>query len=359
MAKIASKIKNSIQHRLPIWQSMLSRAEGTSIDEMLDACAEYIDDSEDPKGILRRDLTTIRSLIDKVEGVELMEEKVGRGKRFWLKGDVDLLRLRQEQFYGSEQVTLTGMLTQMQGVLPEGVLQEATSSIRKLEKEQAAYSKPIVAYETNVGLHQDMQFFYPIYKAIHDKQALRIVRHPQYDESQQEEIILYPEFLRQYNTLWHAFGVATTMDGVMLTEPCERIPLHVISEVTPLSAKKYPFIASGIEDYLEDYFSEIIGVDNIATVPVLDIRFAAKNTVVPRLMNNPLHESMTQLKGEPCPLPGYQIFRMQVKYNMELLRKLQQMGSTIIILSPEKLRKKIRKELDRTQKMYEMIDAKT
>lgn len=354
------KIKNSIQHRLPIWQAMLMRPDGTSIEEMLEACARFIDNSEDPKGILRRDLTTIRSLLEEVEGVQLVERKSGRSKRFWLQGCADLLRLRQERFYGSEKVTLTGMLAQMQGVLPEGVLQEATTSIRKLEREQTeANASPIVAYESNVGLHQDMKFFYPIYNAIRHKQALHIVKHPQYNDSIAEELILYPEFLRQYNTLWHVFGVATTMSGERLTAPCERIPLHLISEATSLPSKQYHFISSGIEDYIDDYFSEIIGVDNVPTLPVSDIRFAVKKTAVNRLMDNPLHESMTQLKGVECPLPGYQMFRMQVKFNMELMRKILQMGSEIIILSPEKLRKKVVKELQRTMKMYDISAENT
>ena len=356
----ASKIKNSIQHRLPIWQSMLSRPDGVSIEEMQERCTKLIDESDDPKGILRRDLTTIRSLIDRIEGVSLVEKKIGRNKRFWLQGQIDLLKLRQERFYGSENVTLTGMLAQMQGVLPEGVLQEATSSIRKLEREQAeSHDKPVVAYEVNMGIHQDMEFFFPIYKAIRSKQALRIVRHKQFDESITEELILYPEFLRQYNTLWHVFGVATTLDGKVLsaTAPCERIPLHVISSATPLPSKQYPFIASGIEDYLEDYFSEIIGVDNDPAEPVSDIRFAVKNNTVHRLMNNPLHESMVHLKGETCPLPGYQMFSMQVKVNMELYRKLLRWGSKIIVLSPSKLRSGILKDLHKTLRLYE-ISAK-
>lgn len=354
------KIKNSIQHRLPIWQAMLTRPDGTCIEEMHEACARFIDNSEDPKGILRRDLTTIRSLLKEVEGTQLVERKSGRSKRFWLQGCADLLRLRQERFYGSEKVTLTGMLTQMQGVLPEGVLQEATTSIRKLEREQTeANASPIVAYESNVGLHQDMKFFYPIYNAIRQKQALHIVKHPQYNDSIAEELILYPEFLRQYNTLWHVFGVATTMSGERLTAPCERIPLHLISEATPLPSKQYPFVSSGIEDYIEDYFSEIIGVDNVPTLPVSDIRFAVKKTAVNRLMDNPLHESMTQLKGVECPLPGYQMFRMQVKFNMELMRKILQMGSEIIILSPEKLRKKVMKEIRKSMMMYEKSALET
>ena len=349
----ASKIKNSIQHRLPIWQSMLSRPEGASIEEMQEACSMFIDNSEDPRAILRRDLITIRSLIENVENATLIEKKMGRSKRFWLQGQVELLRLRQERFYSSEQVSLTGMLAQMQGVLPEGVLQEATANIRKLEREQTeAHAKPIVAYESNVGLHWDMEFFLPLYNAIRNRQALLVVRHTQNNSDIQEELILYPEFLRQYNTLWHVFGAATTMDGHKLTEPCERIPLHLISSITPLPSKQYPFVPSGIEDYIDEYFSEIIGVDNVATMQVSDIRFAVKNTSVNRLMDNPLHESMAPVCGEVSPLAGYKLFRMQVKFNMELMRKILQMGSEIIILSPEKLRKKVLKELQKSLKMY-------
>lgn len=41
------KIRNSIHYRLPIWQRMLTRQEGVSIAEMVDACSEFIGESED------------------------------------------------------------------------------------------------------------------------------------------------------------------------------------------------------------------------------------------------------------------------------------------------------------------------
>ena len=44
---------------------------------------------------------------------------------------------------------------------------------------------------------------------------------------------------------------------------------------------------------------------------------------------------------------------------MELMRKILQMGSEIVILSPEKLRKKVLKELKKSMKMYDISAENT
>lgn len=346
-----TKMSNSIQHRLPIWRTMLLREEGVTITEMYDACEKYIIGSEDPRGLLRRDITDIRKILDEHHIAEIITRKEKKENRFWLSCDVDLLRLRQEKYYGSEQVALTGMLEQMKGVLPESVIEEVTRSIRKLKHEQEEKAeRPIVAYEYNIGVNQDMKFFYPIYKAIREHRALKVVKHKLNDETPTVRVF-YPEFLRQYNTLWYAFGKECDEEGNTITSP-GRIPLHLISSVKDLPVKKYPFQPSGIEDYLDEYFSEIIGVDNIATAEVMDIRLAVKSSIIARLENNPIHESQTPLKNETCPIPGYKCFRIQVKYNKELMRKLLQMAPDVIVLSPEKLRKRVMKELEKSQKLY-------
>ncbi len=344
-------MSNSIQYRLPIWRTMLLRDEGVSYDEMFTACRMYLEDSEDPMSTLRKDKKIIQQLLEDNNCAEIIENKIKRVSRFKLSKDVDLLRLRQEKYYGSEQVALTGMLEQMKGVLPESVIEEVTRSIRKLKHEQEEKAeRPIVAYEYNIGVNQDMKFFYPIYKAIREHRALKVVKHKLNDETPTVRVF-YPEFLRQYNTLWYAFGKECDEEGNTITSP-GRIPLHLITSVKDLPVKKYPFRASGIEDYLDEYFSEIIGVDNIATAEVMDIRLAVKSSIIARLENNPIHESQAPLKNETCPIPGYKCFRIQVKYNKELMRKLLQMAPDVIVLSPEKLRKRVMKELEKSQKLY-------
>lgn len=350
-------MSNSIQYRLPIWRTMLLRDEGVSYKEMSVACKKYLEDSKDDMVTLRNDKSIILDLLTETNSAELIVKKVKRVSRFRLTKDVNLLRLRQEKYYGSEQVALTGMLEQMKGILPESVIEEVTRSIRKLKREQEEKEeRPIVAYEYNIGVNQDMKFFYPIYKAIRERKALRVVKHKLNDETCTEETIFYPEFLRQYNTLWYAFGKECNEEGTPTAIPCSRIPLHLISSVKVLPVKKYPFRASGVDDYLDEYFSEIIGVDNIATAEVMDIRLAVKLSIVARLENNPIHESLTPLKNVTCPIPGYKCFRIQVKYNKELMRKLLQMSPDVIVLSPEKLRKRVMKELEKSQKLYCMTE---
>ncbi|MCQ2259186.1 MAG: hypothetical protein MJZ41_14545, partial [Bacteroidaceae bacterium] len=295
------KMSNSIQYRLPIWRTMLLRDEGVNYKEMFVACKKYFEDAEDAMETLRRDKKIILNLLDKNNCAEIIE-KNKRDKRFWLSNDVDLLRLRQEKYYGSEQVALTGMLEQMKGILPESVIKEVTRSIRKLKREQEEkQEKTIVAYEYNIGVNQDMKFFYPIYKAIRERKALKVVKHKLNDETCIEETIFYPEFLRQYNTLWYAFGRECDEQGNTMASPCSRISLHLITSVKELPVRKYPFRPSGVDDYLGEYFSEIIGVDNIATAEVMDIRLAVKSSIIARQENNPIHESLTSLKNETCP----------------------------------------------------------
>lgn len=344
----------SIQYRLPIWTQYLTREEGVTVSEMEEACDALLDDSDDPKGLLRRDLTDIRKMLNKLGTVTLVEKKVkGEDKRYWLSSYVNLLRLRQEKYYGSETITLLSMLSQMQGVLPGDTYQQATASIHKLEQEQQEQNLPIiVAYEANVGQEQEMQHFFPIYSAIHDQQPLRIVYHIHNNPQQQTEVIFYPEFLRQYKTLWYAFGVATDQHGRSLATPCYRIPLHLIDTITKLPVTQYPFIPSGIEDYLDEYFSEIVGTDYIPNNPLLDIRLAISQRMTQRMLLNPWHDSMTLLRHETSPIPGYKVFRLKVKKNQELIRRILEMGHDVIVLSPDKLRKEIQKELSKTIAAY-------
>ena len=350
-------MSNSIQYRLPIWRTMLMREDGVSYEEMYSACKMYFEGSKDSMATLRNDKSIILDLLKENNSAELIIKKVKRVSRFRLSNDVDLLRLRQEKYYGSEQVALTGMLEQMKGILPESVIKEVTRSIHKLKREQEEkQEKTIVAYEYNIGVNQDMKFFYPLYKAIRERKALKVVKHKLNDEACTEETIFHPEFLRQYNTLWYAFGRECDEQGNTMASPCSRISLHLITSVKELPVRKYPFRPSGVDDYLDEYFSEIIGVDNIATAEVMDIRLAVKSSIIARLENNPIHESLTSLKNETCRIPGYKCFRIQVKYNKELMRKLLQMSPDVIVLSPEKLRKRVMKELEKSLKLYCMTE---
>lgn len=352
MAKNKKKSATVIE-RLSIWQQELQRQEGTTIEMMETICESLLADSDDPQGVLRKDMTMIRGLL-KDSDARLEESGKIRKKTYRLIGHADLIRLKHESTYGKEKEVLLHMLNQMQGVLPEGVLEKVTSNIGKMYREQIAQNLPIVvAYEANIGMKSDMEYFYPMLCAIQQKQGLRIIRHALRKADQKEEILFFPEFLRQYKTLWYAFGVALDTEGRRIGGQCERIQLHLIDEMQKLPQDEFPFVPTGITDYLDEYFSDIIGVDNQESQQVMNVKLAVKNHMVERMLNNPLHESMALINSKDCPMPGYKLFGMQVKNNKELMRRLLEMGRDVVVLAPEKLRKEIRLELQRALSKYQ------
>lgn len=176
-----------------------------------------------------------------------------------------------------------------------------------------------------------------------------ISHHPVNKPDQVVEGILYPEYLKQYQSNWYAFGMFVAKEG---TPEFLKLPLNNISRYGEVDSKEYPFIKSSIEDY-EEYFDDIIGVDNPAQNEVESIKFRISNRMYQRLRNKPLHP--TQKNCKEIDSPGFKGMEICVKYNIELMRTILRLGADIEIVEPAHIKKRVIKELNKTLRQYKEI----
>ena len=333
------KKSNEYYERLQVWQELLTRDEGVTYKEFNERTCEAYENSQ-----LRGDIRNIKLLL-KNEGVCLKEEGSKTKRYFLLDKSVDLLDLYNKSTRLGNSGEVLNLLTHMKGVFPNEFYQELCESFGKLMNEEENSNK-YVDFETNELLQESLMYFSTIYSSISDKQAISITYVQINNKDNETTISLHPEFLKQYNSLWYVFGNAFDQQGNALG--VTKVRLDLITDVNKLSDQ---FIPSGT-DY-DEYFDEIIGVENIPSVDIWHIEFLVKNNMFNRVLTNPLHEgSQRRCTRLDSIRSGYKGFTIDVKENIELLRKIMAYGSDIIILSPEKLKKKIQKILKKSLLNY-------
>lgn len=331
------------EKRLALWQKLLSRPEGVTYDGI-----EYAidrDSSYNLRETLRKDVGYIKELL-KESSAEWVESKEKKRSVFRISGEVDLLDLHYGRILGKPSRDIVKFITSCKGLLPDNVLSELSETYSKIMENKSS-SAQIISFDSNYDSMAEMPNFLDVYKAI-NKKALHVVRHKWGDEEEKEELILYPEYLKQYNFQWFVFGIVSTLEGEC-SDTCCRIPLNLIEKVKPLSTREYPFRKSDT-DYIE-YFDEIVGVEYDPNCEFEKVQFYISYAMYKRIKANPIHWSQKEDKSLERK-PGFKGMRIEVRRNKELIRTLLSYGKDLIVVSPIKLRNQMKREMNKALKNY-------
>lgn len=163
-----------------------------------------------------------------------------------------------------------------------------------------------------------------------------------------KEIDLYPYLLKEYNRRWFLLAAAVS-DMKMLVFPLDRIDNAKGKESIPY--KEY-------DENINEYFDDIIGVTNIKDSPVYEIYFWVSDRSKDYVLTKPLHDSQRTLMEDDAQkfrkrypdLKDGKYFRIDCKYNYELIRELSSFGADLIVVSPKEIRDAI---IERLRKMFE------
>lgn len=311
---------------------------------------DYVDSQPDSEldygGKFRHDIKEIKKLLEN-NGLSLIEK--GTPKRYFLEDDIDLNQILAESKKKSLSKSLFDFLSHIKIGLPDNFL----SGLQKKNSEIFDVDElPKVAFEANEFIN--LEYFPVLYNAL-GKKRLSVSLHKMSNIDCKLGIYFCPEFLKQFNTLWYVFGVAIDAEtGKYLDnnlkqceEPCVfRIDIQLIDDIKEAKEK---FVSSGV-DY-NDYFTDIIGVDNINR-EVVEVEMLVKNNMIERFISNPIHESFDVYPKRKSPIEGYSVATMSVKHNKELERKLLSFGSDLIVFAPKSLRDIIRKEYKKINDLY-------
>ncbi len=206
--------------------------------------------------------------------------------------------------------------------------------------------RQIVSFTKNP--QEDSSLFGQLFTAISQKQVIELQYHK--FESPQDILVvnLHPYLLKEYNRRWYLFAAAEN-DGKLLCFGMERI-----NGFTPLPAHTYVEYEGNINEIFED----IIGVTYYLDCPTYKIYFWVSDHSMDYVATKALHDSQRNVSGTKeaefraryPQLEGGRFFRIDCKYNYELIRELSSFGKDLLVLEPGEIQDKV---FERVASMFE------
>ena len=219
---------------------------------------------------------------------------------------------------------------------------EALEQLRQsLQMPNESSRNPIISFTKNPL--EKSNLFGELFTAISQKQVVELYYHTFDAPDDDRHIIFHPYLLKEYNRRWFVIGAADS-DAKMLNFSLDRI-----DKIVPLTTLDY---IEPNEDFLER-FEDIIGVTYLDESPMYQIIFWANDKEKDYIKTKPIHESQRNLTGENeerlrienPTLKGGSFFRIDCKYNYELIRELTSFGNGVIVLAPLEIREEIIKRV--------------
>jgi predicted DNA-binding transcriptional regulator YafY len=198
----------------------------------------------------------------------------------------------------------------------------------------AAGEEGIISYQQNVDL-KGIEHLGTLFNLIVKHKQIKLIYEP-FNKSEQEHI-LNPLHLKQYNNRWFLFGYNTEYDSI------SNFPLDRINLIEELGETFAPHNINWL-----DYFDDIIGVTHPedAKVETIKLRFSEKR--ISYVKTKPLHSTQRILKDDPSGLS----ISIEVIPNNEMYQLLLSFGHQVEVLAPEIVRKEMKAKIQKMVKIY-------
>ncbi len=213
------------------------------------------------------------------------------------------------------------MLSRFRGIPANAWLEEVISSLElrfgiKQSKEN------IVSFDTNEQL-RGLQFLDALIDAAINHQPLRIVYRPFYSEEQ--ESIVHPYHLKQYNNRWFLLGYQESPNGNYMTN-------MALDRIVRFSTTDVPFIPNTNVDF-NACFKDIVGVTIPEEHPITErVVLKFDDNSFPYVINKPIHHSQIIVNEIE------HILELTVRPNYELEANIASFGEHVDVLEPQWLR---------------------
>jgi predicted DNA-binding transcriptional regulator YafY len=174
------------------------------------------------------------------------------------------------------------------------------------------------------------QYLEKIIRSIEEQKVLRIYYHPYYEDKPYFNEV-HPYLLKEHGFRWYLVGL-NEYRGEMRTYALDRI--RDLQEASGINYRAPEFDTA-------EYFRYAIGIIAPGGIPPL-IRIAVQKTQAQYLISQPWHESQNIEEENDQEV----IFSFRVHATYEFKSLLLALGKDGRVLSPESLKREIRKELE-------------
>lgn len=240
--------------------------------------------------------------------------------------------------YDLEKLTeATDILRQFKGFSHFNELNGVVQKIEDRVNIEKSQSRPIIDIDKNEGLkgldHLDL-----IYRAILNKKVLQL-NYQSFTARNPSEMLFHAYLLKEYNNRWFIIGKRNG-GGPILNLALDRI--ETISINTAVQYVDDPEFSA------QDHYKDIVGVTLINGRP-RNIHLWVDKLNAPYVLTKPLHHSQQLVKSSEN---GIEI-SIKVIPNYELERLILGFGESMIVISPESLKKVIQTKLTKALNKYQ------
>lgn len=207
--------------------------------------------------------------------------------------------------------------------------------------------RKIISFSTNDYL-EGKDYLGTLFALISNKKVVDVDYAPFGEESR--KIRLYPYLLKQYNDRWYLIGTPLATEEFPYNEDFYvNLPLDRMCGVSAVDGIEY----IECNENFEERYDDIVGITWIKEEDLTEILLAVKNSYTGYIDTKPLHGSQVKLTGERQAelhemygaFEGYTFYNLNVKPNRELYNTIYRNGDNIVLISPERIRKRMVLEL--------------
>jgi predicted DNA-binding transcriptional regulator YafY len=330
--------RNALVRYRTIDNCLKNRHRKWTLEALIDACSDALYEYEGiDKGVSRRtvqmDLQVMRS--DKLgynAPILVLE------KKYYTYEDPD---------YSITNIPLTdqdlGKLTEVVEILKQfkgfSHFQELSGMVQRLENKihsERTKQEPVIDFEKNENL-KGLEHIETLYKAIINKQTVEL-SYQSFKARTANSFAFHPYYLKEYRNRWFVLGIKNRNAPIMT------LALDRVIEIDESSVK---FIEKKFQ--VMEYFQHVIGVTVEPNSPPEEVVLFADRETAPYIATKPLHHSQKILDTQPNGIT----FSIQVQLNFELERELLGFGDRIKVISPDRLKRRIKEKFEHALDLYQ------
>lgn len=321
-------IDNCLRNRHRLWM----------LNDLIEACSEALYDYEGiDKGVSRRtiqmDIQFMRS--DKLgyHAPIIVEQK-----KYYKYADPD---------YSITNIPLTnqdlGKLTEVVELLKQFKgfthFQELSGVVQKLEDKihvSKTKERAIIDLEKNDHL-KGLEYIDPIFQSISKKKCIEIT-YQSFKARKSDTFLFHPALLKEFRNRWFVLGKKKEKMPYIL------LALDRLLSVVPTEKNSVNFD----NENLQDYFTHVVGVSVNQGEPPEEVVLFIDHSNAPYVQTKPIHHSQKIIEQNDQGV----IVSLHVQINFELEREILGFGDSIKVISPSRLRSRIKEKLIHAIDLY-------
>ncbi|MBL6448477.1 WYL domain-containing protein [Fulvivirga sp. 29W222] len=321
-------IDNCLRNRYRLW----------TLEDLIDACSEALYEYEGiDKGVSRR---TVQMDIQMMRSDKLGYHApiIVKDKKYYTYEDPD---------YSITNIPLTdqdlGKLTEVVDILKQFKgfthFQELSGMVQKLEDKihvSKTKERPIIDIEKNENL-KGLEYIDPLYQAISSKKCIELT-YQSFKARSSNTFIFHPALLKEFRNRWFVLGKKKSKDTFLL------LALDRIEEINDSDKSCMPFDEASIINF----FKDVVGVSVNSGEEPQEVMLLIEHSNAPYVLTKPIHHSqqMVEKNGQGV------VISLQVQHNFELEREILGFGDYIKVISPSRLRSRIKERLAHASDLY-------